>query len=49
MHPMTKFAIGILACQPDSNFAKAYSKGINKDQYWEYTLEDSLDVCSKVI
>ncbi|CDW78122.1 citrate synthase [Stylonychia lemnae] len=49
MHPMTKFSIGVMSCQPDSNFAKAYHKGVPKKEYWEHTLEDSLDICAKVI
>lgn len=47
MHPMTQFSMGIMACQPDSHFYKAYTKGMNKMQYWEPALEDCLDVCAK--
>jgi citrate synthase len=48
MHPMTQFSMGVLACQPQSHFAKAYREGVHKDKYWETTLEDALDVCAKV-
>lgn len=48
MHPMTQFSMGVMACQPNSKFAKAYSHGIHKSKYWEPTLEDALDVCAKV-
>jgi citrate synthase len=40
--------MGVMACQPQSKFAKAYSEGVHKSKYWESTLEDSLDVCAKV-
>jgi len=40
--------MGVMACQPNSKFAKAYSSGIHKSKYWEPTLEDALDVCAKV-
>lgn len=48
MHPMTQFSMGVMACQPKSQFAKAYSEGVHKSKYWEPTLEDALDVCAKV-
>lgn len=47
-HPMTQFSIGISAAQTDSKFAKAYASGVNKNQYWEHTLEDVLDVIAKL-
>lgn len=48
MHPMTAFSMGVLACQSNSNYAKAYREGVHKTKYWESTLEDALDVCAKV-
>jgi len=48
MHPMTQVSIGLMACQTESKFAKAYEKGVNKSQYWEHTLEDVLDVIAKL-
>ena len=45
---MTKLSMGILACQPLSKFAKAYTDGVHKTKYWESTFEDALDVCAKV-
>ena len=48
MHPMTQLSMGVLACQPQSKFAKAYSDGIHKSKYWEPTFEDALDVCARV-
>lgn len=48
MHPMTAFSMGVMACQSNSKYAKAYRDGVHKSKYWETTLEDSLDVCAKV-
>lgn len=45
---MAQFSAGILMCQPDSHFAKAYAGGVHKSKYWEATFEDALDVCAKV-
>ena len=47
MHPMTQFAIGLNACQTDSQFAKAYASGVPKNQYHEHVLEDVLGVIAK--
>jgi citrate synthase len=46
MHPMTQLSMGVMACQPNSKFAKAYRDGVHKSKYWETTLEDALDVCA---
>lgn len=40
--------MGVMACQPNSKYAKAYRDGVHKSKYWETTLEDALDVCAKV-
>jgi len=32
---MAQFASAIAACNSESKFAKAYSKGIKKTDYWE--------------
>ena len=45
---MTQFSMGVLSCQPDSHFAKAYQSGVHKSKYWQSTLEDTLDLCAKV-
>jgi citrate synthase len=47
MHPMTQFSMGVMACQPESKFAKAYKEGLHKNKQWESTFEDALDVCAK--
>ncbi len=48
MHPMTQLSMALMACQTNSKFAKAYESGVNKNQYWEHTLEDVLDVIAKL-
>src|SRR4051794_16223581 len=39
-HPMTQFVIGIMALQTESSFAKRYSAGMNKKDYWEAVFDD---------
>lgn len=48
MHPMTQFSIGLSACQTESEFAKAYAKGVPKKDYHLYALEDILNVVAKL-
>lgn len=45
---MTLFSLAILAMQKESVFTKAYETGMRKDEYWEYTLEDSLNLTAKL-
>jgi citrate synthase len=47
-HPMTQFSIGIMAMQNDSLFAKAYHDGVNKSEYWDYMLEDVMNLIAKL-
>lgn len=47
-HPMTQFVIAIMALQTESTFAKKYAAGMNKKDYWEATLEDSLTLISRL-
>ena len=47
-HPMTMFVTGIMALQTESNFARAYAKGINKKDYWEYIYDDAIDLISRI-
>ncbi|KAG5481040.1 hypothetical protein LSCM1_06716 [Leishmania martiniquensis] len=47
-HPMTAFSTGVLALQTYSKFAAAYAAGkSNKKTYWEYALEDALDMLAR--
>jgi len=48
LHPMTQLSLSVLSLQRDSQFAKAYEKGINKNRYWEYYYEDSMNLIAKL-
>src|SRR6056297_2122534 len=47
-HPMAMFNTAILSMQGESVFAKEYAKGLKKSEFWEYTLEDYLNVMAKL-
>lgn len=47
-HPMTMFNIGIMALQTESAFAKAYSDGISKKDYWSYMYEDTMNLIARL-
>eukprot|EP00891_Asterochloris_glomerata_P002887 jgi/Astpho2/2887/e_gw1.00050.260.1_t len=47
-HPMTQLSQAVLALQPSSHFARAYSEGIAKTKFWEPVYEDSLDLIAKL-
>lgn len=48
MNVLTQLSIGLLACQPHSVFVKAHRSGTVKSKNWESTLEDSLDIVTKL-
>jgi citrate synthase len=39
-HPMTMFVVGVMALQTESYFARLYSEGMHKKDYWEPTFDD---------
>ncbi len=43
-HPMAMLDTGILALERESEFRKRYTEGMVKADYWEPTLEDSLNI-----
>jgi citrate synthase len=47
-HPMTMFVTGIMALQTESNFAKRYSEGMNKKDYWDATFDDAMDLIARL-
>jgi len=47
-HPMTMFSMAVLALQPSSVFAKRYSAGMKKEEYWIPMLEDSMNLIAKL-
>lgn len=48
LHPMAQFSLAVTALEHESSFAKAYTKGIAKKDYWGYTFEDSMDLIAKL-
>lgn len=47
-HPMAMLDTGILVMQRESEFKKAYDKGLKKTDYWKPTLEDALNLLAKL-
>ncbi|KAJ6817794.1 citrate synthase 4, mitochondrial-like [Iris pallida] len=47
-HPMTQFTTGVMALQVQSEFQKAYDKGMSKAKFWEPTYEDSLNLIAQL-
>ena len=47
-HPMTMFNLGILAMQNESIFRKKYDEGMHKSEFWEYILEDGIQLIAKL-
>ena len=47
-HPMVMFSLGILAMEKESVFRKKYTEGIKKTEYWQYTVEDCLNLIGKL-
>ncbi|MDE3249159.1 MAG: citrate (Si)-synthase, eukaryotic [Bacteroidota bacterium] len=47
-HPMTMFTVGIMALQTESNFAKAYAKGLSKKDYWGIVYDDAMDLIARL-
>lgn len=47
-HPMTMYVVGVMALQTESYFAKAYSEGINKKDYWEPTFDDAMILIARL-
>lgn len=47
-HPMAMFNTGIMVMQRESIFRRKYDEGVSKDEYWEYCLEDGINLLSKL-
>ncbi|HEX2981192.1 MAG TPA: citrate/2-methylcitrate synthase, partial [Anaerolineaceae bacterium] len=47
-HPMTLFSIAIMAMQPQAVFPKQYTNGLQKSDFWKYSLEDSLNLTARL-
>ncbi|HVO76087.1 MAG TPA: citrate (Si)-synthase [Ignavibacteriaceae bacterium] len=47
-HPMTMLSTAVVAMQGESCFSAQYEKGLRKEDYWKPTLEDALNIVSKI-
>ncbi len=47
-HPMAMFSLAILSMEKESIFRKRYTEGMRKEEYWEPTLEDALNILAKL-
>ena len=47
-HPMCMFSSAILCMEGESVFRQRYDNGLRKDDYWEPTLEDALNIIARV-
>ena len=47
-HPMTLFSLAVQSLQTQSEFARRYQEGMQKDEYWDPALEDSLQLTAKL-
>jgi citrate synthase len=47
-HPMTQLTVGVMVMQNDSIFAKKYDEGFSKDQYWDATYEDTMNLIASL-
>lgn len=48
LHPMSQFSLAVTALNHNSAFAKAYQDGAKKQDYWDPTFEDSMDLIAKL-
>lgn len=48
VHPMTQFTIAINAMQADSVFFKQYEDGMNKNDYWDPSYEDAMNLIARI-
>ncbi|WP_235297836.1 citrate (Si)-synthase [Portibacter marinus] len=47
-HPMTQFTIAIMSMQTESVFAQRYAEGMSKNDYWDASYEDSMNLIAKL-
>lgn len=47
-HPMAMFNTAVLVMQKESIFAKRYSEGMKKDEYWSATYDDMIQIVAKL-
>lgn len=47
-HPMVLLSVSIMTMQRQSVFSRKYNEGMRKGDYWETTLEDTLQIIAKI-
>jgi len=47
-HPMVQFSIAISSMESTSVFSKNYAKGMNKNDYWDATYEDAMNLIARL-
>lgn len=47
-HPMTQFTAAIVALQTESVFAARYAEGMSKNDYWDPSYEDAMNLIAKL-
>jgi citrate synthase len=47
-HAMSQFSIAVVAMQSDSIFARRYDEGMSKDDYWDATYEDAMNLIARL-
>jgi len=47
-HPMTMFSAAILAMQRESVFVQRYNAGMHRNDYWDPTYEDSMNLLARL-
>lgn len=49
VHPMSQFAAAITACNTESKFMDAYTRGVKKSEYWEVIIKHMTYFLAKLI
>ncbi|MEM9823724.1 MAG: citrate (Si)-synthase [Bacteroidota bacterium] len=47
-HPMTQLSIAITSMQTASQFSRRYAEGLNKNEYWDPTYEDTMNLIARL-
>ena len=47
-HPMVQFSVAISSMESTSVFSKNYAKGMHKNDYWDATYEDSMNLIARL-
>lgn len=48
LHPMAQLSAAIVSMESESIFASRYSEGLNKNDYWDATYEDTMNLIAKL-